>query len=397
MIKEKLKGQLVMRKLNIIGLLLLLTLTVFLTSCTDQEEAVQATDHESKEVMIQSKSQKKIEQEITFSAIGDILIHAPVYNDARVEDGYDFTSMLDKINTYLHDSTITIANQETMIGGEALGLSSYPSFNSPYEVGDALKDSGVDVVSLANNHTLDRGEKAIQNAIKHWETIDMMYTGAYKDQVDREKVRIYETEEGISIAFLSYTYGTNGIPVPSGKDYLVNLIDRDRISREVTMAKEQADVVALSLHFGNEYERMPNETQKELVQFAADEGVDIVIGHHPHVLQPVEWVTGKDGNKTIAAYSLGNFLSNQQDLYQRIGGILSFSIKKTIQGNNREIEIHSPKFIPTFVKFNQGFTDYEVIPMFHLTDDDLSGAKTHYDEIKVHMSQWMPELEFVES
>ncbi|OZU89160.1 capsular biosynthesis protein [Virgibacillus indicus] len=386
-----------MRKLNIIGLLLLLALTVFITACTDQEEAVQATEHETKEVMIQSKSQKKIEQEVTFSAIGDILIHAPVYNDARVDGGYDFTSMLDKVNPYLHDSTITIANQETMIGGETLGLSSYPSFNSPYEIGDALKDSGVDVVSLANNHTLDRGEKAIQNAIKHWETIDMMYTGAYKDQVDREKVRIYETGEGISIAFLSYTYGTNGIPVPNGKEYLVNLIDRDRISREVAMAKDQADVVALSLHFGNEYERMPNETQKELVQFAADEGVDIVIGHHPHVLQPVEWVTGKGGNKTIAVYSLGNFLSNQQDLYQRIGGILSFSIKKTTQGSNREIEIHSPKFIPTFVKFNQGFTDYEVIPMYQLTDDDLSGAKNHYNEIKAHMSQWMPELEFVES
>lgn len=383
-----------MNKQNIARLLLLLFFTAFITACTGQKEAVQVTEHESKEIMVQSKPQKKLEQEITFSAIGDVLIHAPVYNDARVEKGYDFTSMLKKVKPYLSDSTITIANQETMIGGEELGLSSYPSFNSPYGIGDALKGAGVDVVSIANNHTLDRGEKAIQNAIKHWETIDMMYTGAYKDQIDREKLRIYETKEGISIAFLSYTYGTNGIPVPSGKDYLVNLIDKDRISREVAMAKEQADVVALSLHFGKEYERMPNETQKQLVQFAADEGVDIVIGHHPHVLQPVEWVTGKDGNKTIAVYSLGNFLSNQQDLYQRIGGILTVSIKKTSLGSENEIEIHSPKFIPTFVTFNQGFSDYEVVPMHQITKDDLSDAQKHYHEIKAHMSQWMPELEF---
>src|SRR5699024_4256921 len=120
------------------------------------------------------------------------------------------------------------------------------------------------------------------------------------------------------------------IPVPDGKDYLVNLIDKELMKEDIKKAKEQADAVVLSLHFGNEYERMPNEGQKELVQLAADHGVDVVIGHHPHVLQPIDWVEGEDGNKTLVAYSLGNFLSGQDEFYRRIGGIFKFSIQKTI-------------------------------------------------------------------
>src|SRR5699024_1871144 len=140
---------------------------------------------------------------------------------------YDCIQMLSPRKLFLDDSNITYDTLEPMLGGEELGLSSYPAFNSPYAVGDALKDAGVNVVSLANNHTLDRGEEAIMNAISHWENIDMMYTGAYKDEADRENIRVYQTDEGISVAFLAYTYGTNGIPVPEGKDHLVNLINRE--------------------------------------------------------------------------------------------------------------------------------------------------------------------------
>ncbi|WP_435765671.1 CapA family protein [Oceanobacillus sp. CF4.6] len=370
-----------------------------LGACGEETKAALNSSEEnvpSKQTSLQMKEHKIEAHEITLSAIGDMLIHSPVYKDAKVENGYNFLPMLEEVRPYLNNATITVANQETMIGGEELGLSTYPSFNSPYEVGDALKDVGVDVVTLANNHTLDRGEAAIQNAIDHWETIDMMYAGAYKNEQDKDRLRVYETEEGISIAFLSYTYGTNGIPVPEGKGYLVNLIDQKSIESEIEQVKEQADVIVLSLHFGNENERFPNDTQKDLVQFAADQGVDVVIGHHPHVLQPMEWVTGEDGNQTFVAYSLGNFLSNQQDLYQRIGGVLTFSITKTVFGDEQDIEIHSPKFMPTFVNFRSDWIDYEVIPMYKLTDKDLAGAEEQYIEIKNHMSQWMPDLEFVE-
>ncbi|WP_330949388.1 CapA family protein [Virgibacillus sp. MG-45] len=350
----------------------------------------------NQEKPVNTREEKQVPaQEITLAAIGDMLIHEAVYVDAKQQKGYDFKPMLANVKPFLAETTVSIANQETMIGGEAIGLSTYPSFNSPYEVGDALKDAGVDVVSIANNHTLDRGEKAIQNAIKHWEAIDMMYTGAYRNKKDRDTIRVYETEEGISLAFLSYTYGTNGIPVPNGKDYLVNLIHQDMIASEITEAKKKADVIVLSLHFGNEYERMPSDAQKQIVQYAADQGVHVVIGHHPHVLQPMEWVKGKDGNRTFVAYSLGNFLSGQDEFYRRIGGIVQLTITKKVNGTNDEIELSQPTFIPTFVKFEND-ANFEVVPMYQLHNDELAGAKKHYAEIKKHLSQWMPELEFKE-
>ncbi|SHG08234.1 CapA family protein [Ornithinibacillus halophilus] len=382
-----------MKRFGSVGIILIL---IILSACSINQEEQIANHHIEKNMeAIEYQAPKPIEREITFSAIGDILIHGTVYNDARTENGFDFKPMIERVKPYLSDTTISIANQETMIGGEELGLSTYPTFNSPTEVGDALKWAGINVVTLANNHTLDRGEEAIQRAIEHWETIDMMYTGAYKDEMDREQLRVFETDEGISVALLSYTYGTNGIPVPIGKDYLVNLIDQQLIAMEIEEAKEKADVVALSLHFGNEYERLPNQFQKDLVQFASDQGVDVVIGHHPHVLQPIEWVTGENGNKTLVAYSLGNFLSGQDKFYRQIGGVFKFSVKKTTEGRSESIEVHSPKFLPTYVK-NTGRRNFEVIPMYQLTESDLPNASYHYEEIKEHMAQWLPELEFIE-
>ncbi|MEN1968394.1 CapA family protein [Lentibacillus sp. N15] len=340
---------------------------------------------------------KEWSKQVTLSAVGDILIHDRVYRDAKGKDGYDFHPMLAKVKPFLNDATITFANQESMMGGEKIGLSSYPSFNSPIEIGDALKGAGVNIVSMANNHTLDRGEEAIQQAIKNWKTIGMMYTGAFENKQDQNDLRIYQTDEGISVAFLAYTYGTNGIEVPNGKDYLVNLIDKDTMAGAIKKAKKQADVTVLSLHFGEEYERMPNDEQKDLAQFAADHGVDVVLGHHPHVLQPIEWVKGKHGNKTLVIYSLGNFLSGQDDDYTRIGGILTFTIKQTMkEANKKETTVTKPRFMPTYVTFHNE-TDYRVVPMHQLTNKELKHADKHYQEIKDHMAQWMPELEFVEA
>lgn len=345
---------------------------------------------------LQEKNSPTIEKEITLSAVGDVLIHSPVYEDARVSDGFDFNPMFKHVKTYLDSSTVTIANQETMIGGEEMGLSSYPSFNSPFEVGDALKENGVDIVTLANNHTLDRGEQAITNAIGHWQTIDMLYEGAYQSQDDQEKIRVLETEEGISIASLAYTYGTNGIPVPQGKEYLVNLIDREKMQEDIIEAKKVADVIVLSLHFGNEYEPYPNQSQKDLAKFAADLGVDVVIGHHPHVLQPIDWVEGEDGHQTLVAYSLGNFLSNQQKYNQRVGGIFGFSITKQMEGEEEKIKVHSPTFVPTYVHFENDYTNFRVIPMFQLMDDQLNNAQEKYEETKQHVNQYINEVDFLE-
>ena len=151
---------------------------------------------------------------------------------------------------------------------------------------------------MANNHTLDKKDQAVPRAIDHWNRIGMLYTGAYQSFEDQNNIRVIE-KDGIKVAFIAYTYGTNGIPVPEGKEYLVNLIDKQKMKEEIDRAEEMSDVIVLSLHFGNEYEKMPNESQLDLVQYVVDEGADIILGTHPHVLQPVSWVQGKEGNKAF--------------------------------------------------------------------------------------------------
>ncbi|MBA4538510.1 CapA family protein [Bacillus aquiflavi] len=324
---------------------------------------------------------------VTLSAIGDILIHDRVYEDARIENGYDFKPMLQGVKEYLQKPHLLLANQETILGGIEIGLSSYPSFNSPHEVGDALIDSGVDIVSTANNHTLDRGEKAIINAINYYESTGLPYVGHFKDDKDRQTLRILTTN-GIKVAYLSYTYGTNGIPVPEGKEHLVNLIDKEKMKDEIHRAKEQADIVVMSLHWGNEYQRLPTEEQKELAQFLADEGIDILFGHHPHVLQPMEFLKAKDDRNVFVVYSLGNFLSGQMWDYKDIGGIASIEVTKKVHQDKTNISLANPQFFPTYVS-SSNLQNYRIVPLENADKAGLTNAKEKYNEIMNHMFQWL--------
>ncbi|MCF6138514.1 CapA family protein [Pseudalkalibacillus berkeleyi] len=388
-----------MKKVSIISFFVVITSLIFVLFINDQmlpnSEFTNETQPSPKAENNQTektepppiKEPKEVTTYASLMAVGDILIHARVYNVAAIgSQQYDFKPMLENVKPFLEKGDITIANQETMIGGSALGVSTYPRFNSPYEVGNALKDAGVDLVTIANNHTLDRGEKAIMNALDHWDSIGMAYTGSYRSEEDRSDLRLLE-KNGIEFSFLSYTYGTNGIPVPESKPYLVNLIDADQIKTEVEKAKKLSDVVVLSLHFGNEYERLPNEQQKFLANEAASAGADIIIGHHPHVLQPPEWITWPDGKKTFVIYSLGNFLSGQRGNYKDIGGIVKIGVQKVVKGEQETITVQDPAFLPTWVD-----RSYLIHPMYQLKD-----KQNHYNEIKQHMSQWMPEIEFIES
>jgi poly-gamma-glutamate capsule biosynthesis protein CapA/YwtB (metallophosphatase superfamily) len=351
-----------------------------------EEKKMPAKENSSTKPKPNSKG-KPTEQttSITLGAVGDILIHDTVYNKALQSGQYNFNPNFALVQTYLKAPDVTIANQETMIGGTGLGLSSYPAFNSPQEVGDALKENGVDVVTLANNHTLDRGENAIINAINYWNEIELIYTGAYLSVQDQQIIRIL-TRNGITLSFLSYTYGTNGIPIPAGKDHLVNLIEEERIKMDIDRAKKISDVVVVSLHFGNEYERLPNAFQEELAQLVAEAGGDIIIGHHPHVLQPFQWITASDGSKTFIAYSLGNFLSGQRREYKDIGGILQLTITKTVRLGEKSIDLVDPTFLPTYVD-----REFIIHPL-----KDLPDMERTYNEIKRHMNKWVPELKFFE-
>jgi poly-gamma-glutamate capsule biosynthesis protein CapA/YwtB (metallophosphatase superfamily) len=343
-----------------------------------------ASGHETREVFL---SGKDMTTQLSLGAIGDILIHDWVYEDAQSSSGYDFKPMFKHVKGKLQRPDLLLANQETVLGGVEMGLTSYPTFNSPQEVGDALIDAGVDIVSTANNHSLDKGEKGILRSIEYYEKVGLPYVGFFKDKEDQERLRILH-KNGVKLAFLSYSYGTNGIPVPKGKDFLVNLIDQDKMKTEIHKAKALADVVVMSIHWGNEYQRIPTEEQQLLGQFLVDEGVDIIFGHHPHVLQPMQMVKTKDQRNAFIVYSLGNFISGQMRDYKDIGGVATIKITKKVSPKGTDIELSNPEFSPTYVS-NKHLTQYRVVPLQEAKAFGLKDADKQYKEIINHMTQWL--------
>ncbi|SOC22678.1 poly-gamma-glutamate synthesis protein (capsule biosynthesis protein) [Ureibacillus xyleni] len=381
--------------------LFLLIAIIIITGCSNLTETKVIKEYPPlTEEAPRPKPKKPEHFSASISAVGDILIHSSVYNDAYIGNNqYDFTKMFTHVKPYLESTDITFANSESIIGGQKIGLSHYPRFNSPFEVGNVLKDVGVDVVSMANNHTLDRGEEAILNATKHWNDLGITYVGAARNKEETEQIKTL-TANGITFAFLAYTYGTNGLVTPKGKEYLVNYIDETKIKMDIQNAKSLADVVVVSLHIGNEYERKISDYQEKIAQLAADSGAHIIFAHHPHVLQPVKWYEGTHGNKTFVIHSLGNFLSAQDELYRQIGAIMQLDVNKTItydrEGNaSSTIEITNPSLLPTYVKFSN-WKDYEIIPLHKVSKEVLPNRDQLYGEIKTYMSQYVPELFFIE-
>ncbi|MBU8878587.1 CapA family protein [Bacillus sp. FJAT-29790] len=366
-----------------LGLILLSSFLIFkMYKETEQTEMAfkPIQTHEGRHAVLSSKS---FRETITLGAIGDILIHDWLYNDAKTTTGYDFNPMFQHIKTMLHQPDLLLANQETILGGTALGISSYPLFNSPQEVGDALLSAGVDLVSTANNHSLDKGEIGLLASIDYMDKIGLPHVGTFRDSQDKQSLLILN-KNGIKVAYLSYTYGTNGILVPQGKEYLVNLIDKVAMKEEIHRAKVGADVIVMSLHWGNEYQRFPTDEQRQLAQFLVNEGIDILFGHHPHVLQPMEWLKAADGRKSLVVYSLGNFLSGQNWDYKDIGGMATVEVTKIIDEDGVQIELGNPDFFPTYVA-QQNLKNYRVIPLKDAGPAGLKNAEAKYVEIQHHM------------
>lgn len=326
---------------------------------------------------------KEVNEKITIAAIGDILIHDRVYNDARVGDHYNFDHMFNNLPSELKKPDLLLANQETIVAGESIGLSGYPTFNSPHEIADSLKKAGIDIVSTANNHALDRGVEAQKLSITYLNQIGFPHVGTYLSKEDQEKIVVLE-KKGIKVAYLAYTYGLNGIPIPKGKEYIVNIIDKEKISKEIQRAKREADVIVMAIHWGNEYQRFPSNEQKELAQFLIDEGVHIVFGSHPHVLQPIEWLEGKNGQKGLVVYSLGNFISGQDEEYRDIGGMVTVTVNKKQQGKATTITLDTPSFYPTFVA-SKAESNYRMHPLLDSQEAIDKYGPSIYSDIMDHM------------
>ena len=234
------------------------------------------------------------------TAIGDIMCHNTQYWDAynKSTDEYDFSYVFDDIKDYTLSPDITVANLETSFAGKDRGYSNYPTFNSPDSLAKAVADIGVDVISTAGNHCLDMGFSGLSRTIDVLDSYGISHLGTYKSE-EAQKEILFKTVKGIKIAFIDYTYGTNGIPVPKGKDFCVNLINRDLIKSQIDKAKsEEADIIVACMHWGTEYRTTANDEQIDLADFLFQNGVDIILGNHPHTLEPMEkrTVTLSDGS-----------------------------------------------------------------------------------------------------
>lgn len=291
----------------------------------------------------------------TLTALGDTLCHNTQYWDAyNYQTGeYDFSYVYDDIKDYTSASDITVGSLETTFAGKEKGYSNYPTFNTPDSLATALKDIGVDVVSLAGNHALDYGYNGLCRTIDVFDNIGISHLGTYKTAEEQEKLLI-KNVKGVKIAFLNYTYGTNGIPLPNGKEFCVNLIDKDLIKKQIEQAKEQkVDMIVSCMHWGTEYRTTANSEQEKLANFLFKNGVDVILGNHPHVLEPMEkkTINLEDGSTkdVFVIYALGNFTADQRDEITRDSAILNLTITKNSVG---KISIDKVDYVPIYMYKN---------------------------------------------
>ncbi len=322
---------------------------------------------EIKEVKPKKTIKKEETSKLSLIMVGDALIHSAVYNNGLNNDGtYDFTKMLTKVKPIVKSYDLAFYNQESILGGKEIGLSTYPRFNSPYEVGDAFLDAGFNLVSLANNHALDRGEEALNNSLNYWQSKEAYTAGSYSSFENRDNIKI-ATKNNISYALLAYTTVTNGLTRPNGKEYYLNVYDEEQVKQDILKVRDKVDLLMVSMHFGTEYTFKQTLEQEQIANFLASLGVDIIIGHHPHVVEPITFI-----NNTLVIYSLGNFISGQDTINRLTGVMVGIDVKK----ENNKISLDNLRAILTYTKKNNG---YEVIPYHDLTDDILPN-KIKYEE-----------------
>ena len=369
-------------------MLLVLGISLLIIKFNDKESVPQGD-------VIANDKDDELEKEkvykLSLIMVGDMLVHDSLYNEANRlanYNGYDFKPMLTYVKDIVKDYDLAYYNQETILGGTSIGLSSYPSFNSPYEVGDAMIDAGFNIVSLATNHTLDRGIKAIENSLNYWDNKNVYVTGSYSNMEERNNIEVKE-KNNITYAVLNYTYGTNGIKRPSGYESYVNIWDmsnssnyesyKEQVKKDIESVRNKVDVLMVAMHWGTEYKFDTTWYQEDASQYLSDLGVDIIIGTHPHVIEPITWI-----DDTLVIYSLGNFLSAHSvvNIANRVGLMSMIDIKKEVKDNNTIITLENldNELIYTY---HNNYKDFKVIP-FSNKDiyNYLDNSESVYNEYK---------------
>ena len=365
-----------LKKGPIIGLIIIILLGIILAYLLINMNKEEMKNEEVIKTS-EKKEEKKEPKKMSLVAVGDCLIHGAVYIDAKTGyNTYDFSGMLTEVKPLIEKYDLKYYNQETIIGGKNLGVSHYPRFNSPDEIGDNMVDIGFNLVSLANNHSFDKGEEAILYSNNYWKNKGVVTAGTYSSKEDRDDIKVYE-QNGIKYAFLAYTTATNGLNAPLGKEYLVNVYSDEQAKIDIETVKDKVDVIIVSMHWGDEYVFDPTLEEKEIATYLSDLGVNLIIGSHPHVIQPVDYV-----GDTLVIYSLGNFLSGQRPMGidKTIGLMVGMDI--VVDGSKVTFENIDKSLLYTYSTTYD--TDYKVYPFSSLNDNILNGYKnleTEYMEI----------------
>ena len=296
---------------------------------------------------------------IKVTVIGDIMCHNSQYKDAYDGSTYDFSYVFDDIKDYISSADIAVGNLETTFAGKERGYSNYPRFNSPEQLAYNLKDMGIDVLCTANNHSMDTNYSGVVSTLDFLDDAGISHMGTSRTAEEQNQILVKDVN-GIKIAFLAFTYGTNGIPVPSANSYCVNLIDKDLILKQLELAKAQEpDLICVNMHWGLEYQNVQNSDQEDWADFLFENGVDVILGSHPHVLQPMEkrTVTLEDGTtkNCFVIYSLGNFISGQTKKNTRTSIILNINFTK--DGETGKTTIGDVSYVPIYMyKSSSGST-----------------------------------------
>lgn len=311
---------------------------------------------------------------ISLIMVGDMLMHTPVEKSALQEDGsYDYSAIFAETTDLIEKADLALVNQEVIIGGEELGISGYPAFNAPYELGHELAEVGFDVICQGTNHALDKGKKGLLNCINFWKENypEVAVLGIHDSRESQDEIYVYE-RDGIKIAILNYTYGTNGIPLPDGMPYAVDLLEKEKVVSDIQRAEELADFTILCPHWGTEYELGVSAMQKKWTAIFLENGVDLVLGTHPHVIEPIEWVRDEEtGQEMLVYYSLGNFVNWTSDsgagiANRMVGGMAKVTIE---MDEKEEVFIADYDVEPLVCHLQEGINGVKVYPLDNYTTE----------------------------
>ena len=338
------------------GMLAALIVVLTISIAVGMHFSQKAKEKAAKEKAEQERLALEQEQEdhtIELLAVGDNIAHETIRETGMREDGtWNYDDVYQYVKEDVEAADLALVTQETIFVEDREDVSGYPSFGTPPEFGEALVNTGFDVIASATNHALDKGTDSIEYTLYWWKQNypDISVLGLYDSQETSEEIPVISCKE-LKLAILDYTYGLNGLELPRGKEYMVNVYDEEQAREDIRQAKELADVVVVVMHVGVEYDQDVDEETRDWTDVFLEEGVDIVIGSHPHVVRTMETLTGEDGHKMLVYYSLGNFTSTQTDLPSLMGAMAKITVRKNIETG--QIEIPEHEFIPLLMYYNK--------------------------------------------